>query len=200
MIKAILTDLDGVLRYWDNRVLSDLEEANGMEKGILFSYAFNDQFVSPALVGKVTHEEWIENVANALEKVIPLELVKRFILQWQVSPFEINWQVMNAYQAVFPSLPIVLVTNATTRLSHDLKDTGLPESLEYIINSSDIGFAKPDPAFFETALRSINCSPDEVLFIDDQYENVIAATKVGLNSFHFQESIESLNVFLGRFS
>ena len=200
MIKAILTDLDGVLRSWNNDSLFNLEESHGLHRGFLFSCAFNDQFVLPAIVGEVSHEQWLDHVANELETVSSPELVKQLIAQWQDSPSEIDWRLMDAYNIAFPDASIVLVSNATTRMDQDLKNTGLPEKLNIIINSSEIGVAKPDFEFFRRTLKTIACSSDEVLFIDDQIENVDSATELGIASFHYQNDLDLLKGFLARFS
>ena len=56
------------------------------------------------------------------------------------------------------------------------------------MNSSELGFAKPDKQFFETGLRKIQSTPAHTLFIDDQLENILAAEEMGINSVHFQSS------------
>ncbi|MBL4680043.1 MAG: HAD-IA family hydrolase [Pseudomonadales bacterium] len=205
MIKAILTDLDGVLRHWNNKSLFAFEEAKGLEKGFLFSCAFKEQFVHPAIVGEVSHEQWLDNVVSELENVVPQKLAKQLIKQWKDSTSEIDWRVVDEYQAAFPDVPIVLVSNATTRMDQDLKGTGLLEILSNKINSSEIGLAKPNPGFFNVTLNTIACLAEEVLFIDDQIENIDAATQLGIHSFHFQgfdshKNLESLKTFLARFS
>jgi len=59
MIKAIMTDLDGVIRHWNNQDLFSLERENNLEEGLLFSHAFNEQFLIPAIIGEVTHGRWL---------------------------------------------------------------------------------------------------------------------------------------------
>lgn len=45
-----------------------------------------------------------------------------------------------------------------------------------------MGVAKPDPAFFGTALATLGVPADRVLFIDDREENVAAARACGLQA------------------
>ena len=45
--------------------------------------------------------------------------------------------------------------------------------------------AKPDPEMFRRALEVIGALPQNVVFIDDLIENVLAARSVGLRSFQF---------------
>ena len=117
---------------------------------------------------------------------------------WQSSPVVIDLRLLDEYERLFPYTPIVLASNATTKLDKDISRTGLPERLNRIFNSSDIGFAKPDLAFFDYILKELCCAPDEVIFIDDQKENVLAAENIGIRSFHFSD-LSTLVAQLSRF-
>ncbi len=48
-----------------------------------------------------------------------------------------------------------------------------------LYKSYEIGFEKPNPAFFQYILRDIGCASAEVLFIDDVPKNVLAFESVG---------------------
>ncbi|PLW24047.1 hypothetical protein PCASD_14518 [Puccinia coronata f. sp. avenae] len=51
------------------------------------------------------------------------------------------------------------------------------------IESSQVGLRKPDPKFFEYALKLLNVqSPKEVVFLDDLGINLKAAEKLGINT------------------
>jgi putative hydrolase of the HAD superfamily len=52
--------------------------------------------------------------------------------------------------------------------------------------SCDIGYAKPDAAYFTTVLDRIGAQPSECLFVDDKPRNVAAAVALGIPSIHFQ--------------
>ncbi|OOQ61274.1 HAD family hydrolase [Mucilaginibacter pedocola] len=44
---------------------------------------------------------------------------------------------------------------------------------------------KPTPAFYQILLDRYNVVPEESLFIDDNYRNILAAEKMGINCIHF---------------
>lgn len=44
---------------------------------------------------------------------------------------------------------------------------------------------KPTPEFYQILLDRYNVKPEESLFIDDNYRNILAAEKLGINSIHF---------------
>lgn len=49
--------------------------------------------------------------------------------------------------------------------------------------------AKPDPEIFHRALEILGALPDQVVFIDDLIENVIAARSVGLHAFQYVDAM-----------
>lgn len=51
--------------------------------------------------------------------------------------------------------------------------------------SYDLGFAKPDPAFFVEAARRIGADPGAILFVDDSEPNVLGAREAGLVAVHW---------------
>jgi len=44
---------------------------------------------------------------------------------------------------------------------------------------------KPDPRAYISCLNDLDLKPQDCLFIDDQFRNIIGAQKVGLNTIHF---------------
>lgn len=54
---------------------------------------------------------------------------------------------------------------------------------------------KPDPAFYNLLLTRFQVKPEEALFIDDNYRNILAAEALGIQSIHFT-SAEELSVAL----
>ena len=54
--------------------------------------------------------------------------------------------------------------------------------------SFDLGSIKKDPDTFRKVLSAIDCTPDEVLFIDDQIRYVETAQSVGIQSIVFQSA------------
>ncbi len=51
---------------------------------------------------------------------------------------------------------------------------------------------KPDPAFYNLLLTRYQVKPEEAVFIDDNYRNILAAEALGIQSIHFT-SAEELN-------
>lgn len=53
---------------------------------------------------------------------------------------------------------------------------------DFVIDSSEVGMRKPNPAIFQLALETAGLTPDEVLFLDDFQGNVVAAQTLNIQS------------------
>lgn len=59
---------------------------------------------------------------------------------------------------------------------------------------------KPAPEFYQILLDRYNVNPAESLFIDDNYRNILAAEKMGINCIHFtspeklREELQIINI------
>jgi len=49
---------------------------------------------------------------------------------------------------------------------------------------------KPEPGIFDTATRHFGAEPDELLFIDDVPDNVLAAQRAGWRAMHFVDAAD----------
>jgi 2-haloacid dehalogenase len=54
-----------------------------------------------------------------------------------------------------------------------------------IVVSGTEKMRKPAPEFYQILLDRYNVNPQESLFIDDNYRNILAAEKLGISSIHF---------------
>lgn len=55
--------------------------------------------------------------------------------------------------------------------------------LEFVYNSSEIKVTKESPMCYSLVTGSLGCSPDEIIFIDDDPDNCKRATEYGWRSF-----------------
>jgi putative hydrolase of the HAD superfamily len=67
--------------------------------------------------------------------------------------------------------------------------------------STELGLAKPDPAYFRAIVDRLGTEPDEVLFLDDRDDNVAGARAAGLVAEVFTENAgaKELNRILRRY-
>lgn len=185
MIKAVLTDLDGVVRRWDPGIFQHAEEASGLPHGTLPSTAFEPDLLLRATTGRISDESWRTEVAERLRRRFPAADAGEAVRLWSLSPGEVDSDVLDLLQKCRPCCRLALISNATTRLESDLRRLGIDRAFDCIVNSSSIGHVKPDPDIFNAALDLLGINANDTLFIDDRAENVSAAAEVGLTGHHF---------------
>ena len=60
---------------------------------------------------------------------------------------------------------------------------GIPERVDAIVLSSEVGKRKPHPAIFQRALSEVGVAPDEALFVGDRLQgDVFGASRVGMRT------------------
>jgi putative hydrolase of the HAD superfamily len=184
VIKALLIDLDGVIRHWPQDDPSFVDRF-GVSLAEIKRTAVSESLLLPAIMGQVTDEEWREMIALQLEGE-GFERAKEAVSAWSAAAGEVDHRMLERVQSLRHKLEVVLVTNATTRLEKDLAALGLSDSFDEVINSSRIGFAKPSQEVFQAALNCVGARAEEALFVDDTLPNVTVAQALGIASHHFQ--------------
>ncbi len=91
--------------------------------------------------------------------------------------------------------PCFLATNQDLYRAGFMRSlTVYDDQLDGCYYSCDLGIAKPDPEFFEHIAGDLGLAASELLFIDDQPENVESARDVGLAAelWHHSQGIDAL--------
>ncbi len=64
-------------------------------------------------------------------------------------------------------LVLAVVSNAEGQVAADLREAGLGDLLDLVIDSHLVGVAKPDPGIFRVALERLGASPGECVHVGD---------------------------------
>ncbi|GAA2756335.1 HAD-IA family hydrolase [Actinopolymorpha rutila] len=112
------------------------------------------------------------------------------------SAFRPDHRVRHALELHRGSLRLALFTN-NGPLEEEVLRRQHPEmfdGFEHLLFSHHLGHRKPDPVAFTSALSRLSLSVDDVLFIDDNPDNVDAARCQGWAAFQFlgPESVEQV--------
>lgn len=96
-----------------------------------------------------------------------------------------------------------ILTNTMPNLVKPMLEKGILPKIDYdaIIDSSAVHAIKPEPRIFEIAMAQADLSPEEILLIDDDRPNLIAAGKMGWHTLSFDsyrpdECIETIKAIL----
>ena len=185
MTNAILTDLDGVIRIWSPEIHRKAERATGLPEGAIPRAAFSEDLLPLVITGRISDDEWRRRTADLLSKDFPEANAERAVELWSSSPGKVDLEVLEILRACRKRAKLVLISNATSRLLSDLRRLGIAEDFDYIINSSEVGFAKPDPSIYFAALDTVGAAPGQALFIDDNAGHVAAATRLGIAGYTY---------------
>jgi putative hydrolase of the HAD superfamily len=83
-------------------------------------------------------------------------------------------------------LRIAVVSNANGTLCAHFERLGLSRSVECVVDSTDVGVEKPDPAIFEHALARLGARRETTVHVGDLYNvDVVGARAAGLRAVLF---------------
>ncbi len=135
-------------------------------RGILSQDDFN-QVISKRL--GIKNLDWRKYYLSAVEPMPGMQEI-------------IKWASQN-YQ-------VGLLTNIMPGLLKSLIDKGIVPDVKYqaIIDSSEVGLTKPDPAIFKLAQEKAGMPADKILLIDDTRENVATAESLDWHVLWFDYS------------
>jgi putative hydrolase of the HAD superfamily len=186
MYRAIIYDLDGVIRHWDEpQATRALEERHGLPPGAIAAAVFEPSLLERALTGHISDETWRLAARNALVRTHgPTAGVA--LDRWSERVGRVD-PAMTAFVAwVRRRLRTGLLTNATTRLETDLAAVRLDQAFDVVVNSARIGFAKPDPRIYRVAAARLGFPPAQCLYVDDTPAHVTAARECGMHAVRFE--------------
>lgn len=193
-IKAIISDLDGVIRLFPNQRDLAIETKYALPQGTILKMAFLCGDLDDVVKGKITDKKWRENIAKRLSEAFTNIDAKLVVEEWTDFSGDLNEVVLNAFKELKKERPFYLMTNGTDKLKADLIKLEIQNDFDLIINSSELGFAKPEAEIFNYALDKLSLQPNEVAFIDDSKGHIVKAENMGFVCHHYQ-NIENFQKF-----
>jgi putative hydrolase of the HAD superfamily len=171
---ALLVDLDGVLRRWDPAFTAAVEERYGLAPGALLTAALEPDRLRPVVTGRVSRAEWLAGIGEAVGSA-------EAVAEWMTFRGTVDPEVLGFIRQVRTAgLPVALATNATDAERDDLAALGLTDELDAVVNSAELGVAKPAPEFYAAACAAVRVPPRGCLLVDDTDRNVRGARAAGL--------------------
>jgi putative hydrolase of the HAD superfamily len=196
VIRALLVDLDGVLRIWTPDHGAQIERHHGLPIGTIAAAAFAADLLEPALTGVISDEVWRERVARRIAEQHGSQTAGA-VEAWSSFRGVVDQPVLSLVREVRDLMPVVLLTNQTSRLTGDLDALGLADAFDAIANSADIGFAKPARETFEEASRLARVSPSECILIDDRVGNIDMARRLGMSAIQHVNAVDTRRALVG---
>lgn len=171
MIKLIAFDLVGVLV--NEKDIELTTEEDKLER--MFGKNINDSdYLLEAR--KIINKDsilmrTIENLINKLYQVKDVDLFKKI-------------KEKNS------SIKIIIATNHVSYIKDFIKENFEAKYLDHILISSEIHKVKPNADFYEYILEEFKILPEELLFLDDNIENIESAKKLGINTIKVDKNTD----------
>jgi FMN phosphatase YigB (HAD superfamily) len=104
---------------------------------------------------------------------------------WQY--FILNEELLNFYRELPHRIDIFILTTKHIQEHPPLKEK-LNNLFKKIYVAKDMGLSKKDPAIFKELLEDIQIDPNNLLYIDDNQENLDAASQIGLQTIQYESN------------
>jgi len=91
-----------------------------------------------------------------------------------------------ALQRLGQRYPLAIISNADGKIADVLNRCGIADCFVAITDSGVVGYEKPHLAIFEAALRTMDVSPEQSLYVGDLYSvDYLGATRAGMQAILF---------------
>ena len=200
MINTIIFDLGAVLIDWNPRYM--------------YRTLFSNEAEMERFLAEITTSDWNEeqdagrSLYEGTEHLVQkfpehADHIRAFYGRWQEMLGEAFHDTVEIFRQLKESGKYKIY--ALTNWSSETFPVAL-ERFEFlnwfdgIVVSGDEKMRKPTPEFYHILLNRYHVKPEEALFIDDNYRNILAAEKLGIKSIHFtsagqlEEDLEKLDI------
>jgi 2-haloacid dehalogenase len=185
MINTIIFDLGAVLIDWNphymyRTIFSDEEEMKNFLATVCTSDWNEEQDAGRPL------QEGTDLLVNEFPE--HEENIRAFYSRWEEmlgGPFHGTVEIFKELKETY-KYKIYALTNWSAELfPHAISRYDFLNWFDGIVVSGAEKMRKPQPEFYQLLLDRHNINPSTALFIDDNYRNIVAAEKLGINSIHF---------------
>ncbi|MTI32089.1 HAD family hydrolase [Xanthovirga aplysinae] len=184
-IKNIIFDFGGVLIDWNPRYLYEKVFQEKAEMDFFLKNICNQEWNVKQDAGRLLSEATVE-----LQKQYPKYKteIQRYYDDWLlmlggeisenvklIKPLKLKYKLFGLTNWSAETFPIALNRYSFFR------------DLDGMVVSGNEKMIKPDKSIYELLLKRYHLQANESLFIDDNFENIVAARELGFQTIHFRE-------------
>lgn len=195
MLKNIVFDLGNVLVKFDSNELiySFFNERQEEVKSFYFDSLWNEYDQ-----GLYSVEEMIE---KGVKQFPELELsIKKLMYHWTefVIPLKDNVAYIKDLKRL--GYNVYILSNIPEDDTKYLRSLGVFDNIDGGVFSYEYKKIKPDPEIFHILLKEYNLKASECLFLDDQKDNVVAASNLGFETIEVKDSSKVIDLIKEKIS
>ena len=140
--------------------------------------------------GKVLPEEFYQEVKQRTGLNMAYD---HFVAIWN-DIFNENRKVSAIARQLKRKYAIAIISNTNIlHFSFVYQKFSIVREVGHFILSYQVGVRKPDPKIYQVALEQFHARPQQVLYIDDREDFIVAGRELGLHGIHFkgEEQLEA---------
>jgi putative hydrolase of the HAD superfamily len=168
-----------------------LAKTYGLSERQLEDLVFESDTAMQATVGKLSQEDHWRTVCDTLG-----------VPEYKRSAFEdafwagdqLDLTLIDFLGSLRPAYRTGLLSNAWMGTRQMLFERYACRNVfDISVFSYEVGLAKPDRAFYELILTRLGVRAEAAVFLDDNRQNIEAATQLGIHAIHFHNREQALN-------
>ncbi|MFZ2189613.1 MAG: HAD-IA family hydrolase [Candidatus Magasanikiibacteriota bacterium] len=193
MIKLILSDLTGVVIIGGHKKLCKLlADKYNLDSDKLYAVIYTEYFNKFA-----TNQISEEKAYSEPIKIFGLKETVQELTDMYLHTHTINQPMVDLFKSLKNNYNLVLLTkNYKPYLDWEIKEFGLKEIFSEFINTSEINLPKASRETLNYVLNKFKLKPEEILYIDDQEENLVDAREMGFKTIFYQDFEQVKNELL----
>jgi len=161
---------------------------------IILQKIFEDHWPELKIGVKTMKQFWVEVSKISLKKINPVILSNKY--------YEAIWidkKLLNIIKKLIKNYKIVMIANDSDDIYlSKIQKFKLERIFDKLYCSSQLGISKPNSRIFKYVLDDLKIKPREMLFIDNQDNNIESAKKLNINTILFS-TIDKLMINLPEF-
>ena len=188
MIKAIIFDFGGVLAEEGFREgLMTIGNENGLDSDSFFTISSDLVYQTGYITGRSNeHSYW-----NAVREKTGVKGADQEFREEILKRFKLRPKMIEAVERIKSSrFTVAILSDQTNWLDELDQRNPFYHHFDYVFNSFHLKKTKKDPSIFRDVCTLLGLRPEEVLFVDDNSENVKRARSQGLRTIHFKDARE----------
>ena len=191
-IKVIFADLFGVLigpNY--SNLINYIQDITKEKSDIIYKLVFDEDSMN-FIRGEISFNQYFRGVKYKFKNGNHLEKEKFHTLWHQMQMGEMP--TVTSLFKIKEKYKLFIITNTTAAHIKKIKQKFLfIDNFDGIITSDIANAHKPTIEIFNYACKVANVIPEEAIFIDDSYANVMSALDLGMTSHQYKSYAEFLN-------
>ena len=196
MIKTIFCDLGNVIINVHNDIkIRNIKKFSSKSEKFIEEFLINSKARKDFDRGKISAIQFYKNLKDNLKLRLDFKQFKKI---W-CSYFSRRGDMENLLKKLKKNYKLILLSNTDEiHFSHIKGKYKILDIFDKFVLSYEVGCTKPNPLIYLHAIKEAKTLPNEILYIDDVYQFVMAAKLFGIKSIQYK-NFQKLKEDLKRF-